>query len=201
MRNLVKITILVVLLLSILPFDSFSQDQYHNVRSKSVKSIPSYSNSYQYKTPFERSHFTLSVGSGISYGGLYGVMASIKPGSAISIFGAIGQYVGGPPLGFADGDFKLTKDTQTGMGYNVGIKIHPNPNGYYMGFQYINAGNYTYYNTTEPLNGFNWVLIGGTHFIGNSHLLLEWGINVAGVFFGDVGSTMFGVSLGLGFGL
>lgn len=197
MKNSVKTAILITLLVLIMPFDSFAQDQYHNVRTNSVEPI-SYSSSHS-----RERYFAISVGSGVSYGGYIGGMISIKPNSSIAIVGSVGEYAG-PPLSFGSFDDKtpLTKETQTGMGYSIGIRGYPNPDNWsgYLGIQYINAGTLNYNAQKIDLPGINLVL-GGTPLVGNSHLFVDWSINLGFVFKDDVVGGMVGVSLGLGFEL
>lgn len=157
-------------------------------------------------TQCRESPFAIHVGSGITYGGSVGVMAVVMPSSDVSIIGAIGKY-SGPPLAFGafggvmkdDVEFKLSKDTQTGMGYSIGIKFHPNDLGLYTGIQYISAGKYNDGNMEISLPGINWSMFGGTHSMWNSNFVIDWAINLALLFPGDYLGAMFGISLGLGY--
>ena len=182
MKNILQLTTLIVLL-SIMPVKSFSQVQ------------PSFRDSF----------FALQVGSGITYGGNFGVMATIKPNEVIGLFGSVGRY-SGVPLGFGawfdenENSNKLTRNTLTGMGYTLGMKIFFNVcDGFYVGFQYVNAGTYKNNNREEiSVHGINMTLFGGNHLIRNSNFFIDWGANLAILFMGQIGG-MFGFSLGLGY--
>jgi len=184
MKDFLKVTTLTTFLL-VIPFHSFSQ--------------PSYS--------CEDTYFSIQAGSGVNYGGYVGVMAALKVNSAIGIYGAIGQY-SGPPLsfGFFDDDTKLTKETQSGLGYSIGMKIFYPNDDFYTGIQYINAGKLKDKNSEKeaPLPGINLTLLGGSHLIKSSRIFIDWGLNLAFVFKDGVeGETVwggiFGISLGLGY--
>lgn len=174
MKNLVKTTLIALLLLITMPIESFSQYEYFNI----------------------------SVGSGITYGGIYGAMFSIKPSPNIAISGSIGEYMG-PPLSWGSFDedkngdkVPLNRKTQTGMGYSVGLRISPNEVGY-VGVQYINAGTLKYKDEERTLPGIN-LMMGGNHYFGYSRFFMDWSINLSFLFRDDVVGGMIGVSLGLG---
>jgi hypothetical protein len=197
MRNLIKVSVLMTLLL-IIPFSSFSQDQYRNIRDNTVTLIPPNSAFYQ-NAPTSKNYFTIQVGSGITYGGT-GVMVSLKTSESVRFVAAIGQYSGTPlGTGFAEDDKKFSKKTQTGLGYAIGVKFHYSIDEIYTSFQYINAGKYKDEYTDEiALTGLNWTMFGGNHSIANSNFFFDWGLNFAIIFRKEF-TGMFGLSLGLGY--
>jgi len=197
MKNLLQLTTLIVLL-SIIPFESFSQGQY------------SYSASYE-----KESFFSMQVGSGITYGGKFGLMATFKANEWLGIFGAVGHY-SGVPLGFGFYDYyskraqrvtydvlDFTKNTLTGFGYTLGAKFCFND--FYMGLQYFSAGEF---NDIEkqikmPISGINWTMFGGNHSIRCSRFFFDWALNLGMTINsdseGEIGGVMLGLSLGLGY--
>jgi len=177
MKKSIITTTAIVFLLLMLPFKSFSQCHRY---------------------------FAVSVGSGITYGGIYGGMLSIKPNSSIAISGAIGN-MRGIPLGWGSmdkdkngKDTPLNKETLTGIGYSVGIKIFPSDWESYIGIQYICAGTLNYEEFRKELPGIN-LMIGGNHLFGYSHFFMDWSINLAFLFKNDVVGGMIGASIGLGY--
>lgn len=137
--------------------------------------------------------FGLSVGSGLSYAGIGGrahLIVSECPG--VIIVGAIGQYNSGIPLGggFVEDESEFPKPQ--GMGYNVGVQLFYTSD-IYMGFEYFNAG------TEINVTGFNWVLIGGRHLIGDSRIFVDWGINMGYTSINSQFGGIFGASIGIGY--
>jgi|GEM_PF-6612768 len=142
--------------------------------------------------------FGLSVGSGLSYAGDIGGRAHLIVSECsgfgyvgVTFVGAIGQYFGGIPLGggWVEDDSKYPK--LKGIGYNIGVQLYPISN-IYMGFEYFDAG------TEINVKGFNLVLIGGNHRIGD-HMFVDWGINMGYTSINSKFGGIIGGSIGIGY--